>query len=119
MANFQYFDLLPTNRCESAHMHIQLNAGVHKPTVYLDPGMHAHTGTQLCACSKHVRMAHELHAAADAGLHARFTSPANSELITRSNTAQVNILMQSHRDHLFKPTQAHAYVSDTKSQVFM
>lgn len=62
MANFQYFYLLPTNGCESPHMHIQLNAGVHKPTAFLDAGTHTHTGTQLCSGSKDVRMAHELHA---------------------------------------------------------
>lgn len=43
-------------------MHIQLNAGVHKPTAFLDAGTHTHTGTQLCPGSKDVRMAHELHA---------------------------------------------------------
>lgn len=49
VANFQHFYLLPTNRCESPQMHIQLNAGVHKPTVYLDAGMHAHAGTRPAA----------------------------------------------------------------------
>ena len=67
---------------------------MHKPTVYLYPGMYTRMCKQLCTYRKHIHMAHNTACRHRLVFTCLLCSTTNSELIIKLNTAEVSIQTQ-------------------------